>query len=53
MNLLASFTTSDLKKGSSEVENTFNKKKKKKFAVWEKCYTYATVIVCNWKEVIL
>lgn len=28
MNLLASFTTFDLKKGSSEVENTSNKKKK-------------------------
>ena len=41
MNLLASFTTSDVKKGSSEVENTFIKKK---ITVWDKYDTYATVI---------
>ena len=40
MNLLASFTTSDLKKGSSEVENTFNKKKKKKNSPFEKSVTH-------------
>lgn len=40
MNLLASLTTFDLKKGSSEVENTSNKKNKKTYSLFEESVTH-------------